>query len=693
MKTLLFLLMAAQPLTAGDSDVQAAADPYLWLEETYGDKALNWVMARNEETLTELEADPRYKVFYDKALEANNDKGRIAYVGIQGDQAYNFWRDAEHLKGLWRRAPLAEYLKKEPSWEILLDLDKLSKKEKENWVFRSAVCLPPENRLCIVKLSRGGKDAAVRREFDTRKKAFVKNGFELPEYSGGISWLDENTMLLADAAGPETDTESRYPRIVRKWARGTDPWSAPILLEGEKKDVELGGSCYFWPAGKACLLYRATSTYEGEQFLLSGDSLKKMPLPADAETRGVFGGKLLLTLHSDWKLPGHTFRQNSLVAVAFEKAGLPEEQADPELVFEPGPRMTVSYVNTSKSAVLLSILDNVNGRLLKLKPENGAWKSEELPVPPAGTAYILSSDNFRDNFMFSYKSFLAPEALFYSESPDRAVKRMPAQFDASGLETAQREAVSKDGTKIPYFLVYPKGMKYDGTNPTLLTGYGGFNISQAPYYSPSIGRLWLEQGGVHVVANIRGGGEFGPAWHKAGMLEKRQNAFDDFIAVAEDLVRTGVTSPAHLGIKGGSNGGLLMGVMFTQRPDLFKAVLCEVPLLDMLRYPKLTHGPQWAGEYGDPDSPEFGPVLAKYSPYQNIRAGVKYPDIFFLTSTMDDRVYPGHARKTAAKLMSFGNKVYYYENIDGGHNSETNKRESARTAALEYVLLSRKLKD
>ncbi|OGR44584.1 MAG: hypothetical protein A2X35_00320 [Elusimicrobia bacterium GWA2_61_42] len=689
--------MAAQPLLAAETPPQAAdqaaADPYLWLEEKDGQQQLDWVKALNKETLDELQADPLYKDLYEKALAAGNSPASIPSAHMQGDQVVNLWQDAQHVRGVWRRAPLAEYLKTDPAWDTLLDLDLLSKDEKENWVFRGGVCLPPKNRFCIVRLSRGGKDALVLRELDTVKKAFVADGFRLEESNSGIAWLDKNTLLLAEALGPESLTASGYPRVVRKWRRGTAPQTAPVLLEAKKEDIETGVRCHFRPEGKACIVNRKTSFYESEQFLLSGDKTQKLPLPPDAEVKGLFKGRLLVTLRSSWELPGRTFRQSSLVAVSLSKAGLPAAQADPELVFEPGPRVSIRYVSFTRNAVLLTLQDNVKGRVIKLTPAGRGWKTQEIPLPPNGTALVDSSDNFRDDFLLSYQSFLVPESIFYSADAGRAIKQGPRQFEAAGLESAQREAVSKDGTRIPYFILYPKGMKHDGKNPTLLTGYGGFKVPLGPLYSSAIGRLWLERGGVHVVANIRGGGEFGPEWHKAALQGKRQTAFDDFIAVAEDLVKTGVTSPARLGIKGTSNGGLLVGVMATQRPDLFRAVLCAAPLLDMLRYTKLPPGPQWVGEYGDPASPELGPVLAAYSPYQNIRAGVKYPEIFFFTSTKDDRVHPGHARKAAARLKEFGNKIYYYENTDGGHSGAANLTESARKSALEYVFLSRKLMD
>ncbi|MBI4351325.1 MAG: S9 family peptidase [Elusimicrobia bacterium] len=701
MKTLILIFLAVQNLSAADktapaappAPAAAAADPYLWLEEVNGEKAIAWARARNKETLDELQADPRYQVFYDKTLEVLDDNDRIPHVAMRGDSVYNFWQGADQIKGLWRRAPLAEYLARSPAWEAVLDIDKLSMDESENWVYKGPSCLPPENRLCLLALSRGGKDASVLREFDAVRKEFLKDGFRLEESKSGADWLDADTLLLADALSPESLTASGYPRVVREWKRGTDPKTAPVLFEGKKEDVAAGAWCSFRPEAKHCFITRSISFYESEHYLLSGKELKKLPLPPDAAVSGIFNRRVVFTLRGDWKLQGKTFKQNSLLSVELDKAGLPEEQADPELLFEPGPRATVEGVRFSRQALLLSLLDNVKGKILKLTPGTGGLKTEEVPVPPNGSAYVDTSEEYRDDFLFAYQNFLVPASLFYSGTGEKPVKQNKPKFDASRFETDQREAVSADGTKIPYFIVYPRGMKPDGKNPALLYGYGGFESSMNPFYSGITGRLWLEQGGVYALANIRGGGEFGPAWHKAALRENRQKAFDDFIAVAEDLVKTGVTSPAHLGIEGGSNGGLLMGAMFTQRPDLFRAVLCEVPLLDMLRYTKLPPGASWVGEYGDPDSAELGPVIAKYSPYQNIRPGVKYPDIFFLTSTKDDRVHPGHARKAAARLIGFGNKVYYYENIDGGHSAAANNPETAKRLALEYVLLSKKLKD
>ncbi|HCC48799.1 MAG TPA: S9 family peptidase [Elusimicrobia bacterium] len=666
-------------------------DPHLWLEEVNGEKALAWARERNKETLAELQADPRYQGFYDTALGILDAKDRIPYAGIYGDLVYNFWRDAEHVKGLWRRAPLAEYLKQDTAWETVLDLDKLSEEEKETWVFSGAVFLQPGNRFCLLRLSRGGKDAVLIREFDTVNKTFVEDGFKLEESKSGVCWLDKDTLLLSDALAPDSLTDSGYSRVVREWKRGTPPRSGPVLYEGLKADMMVYAMCSCRPEGTHSFVVRRPSFFEEEVRLLDGNTTVKMPLPRDADVCGVFDGRIILKLRSDWKLPGKTLSQSSVLAVSIDKAGLTEAEAAPELIFEPGPRVTVNGVSTTKNCVLLSLLDNVKGRLLKLSREGGAWKSEDVPVQANGSASVVSADDFSEDFLFSYQSFLTPESLFYSGAPGGAIKQTPPKFDASGLETDQREAVSADGTRIPYFIVYPGGMKPDGNNPVLLYGYGGFEVSLSPGYPPVTGRLWLERGGVYVVANIRGGGEFGAAWHQAALLEKRQNAYDDFIAVAEDLIKTGVTAPSRLAIKGGSNGGLLMGVMLTQRPDLFKAVLCGVPLLDMLRYTKLPPGASWAAEYGDPDSPELGPVIAKYSPYQNIRAGVNYPDIFLETSTKDDRVHPGHARKTAAKLLALGKKVYYYENMDGGHGGAANNKEAALRSALEFVLLSQKL--
>ncbi|OGR71736.1 MAG: hypothetical protein A2089_13265 [Elusimicrobia bacterium GWD2_63_28] len=693
MKALLFLIFASQAAWAA-GPAAPPADPYLWLEEIDGAKAIDWARARNNETLYELQTDPRYKAAYDRALAIYDSNERIPRIAMRGGYAYNFWQGPGSPKGRWRRAPLSEFLaKKAPAWEVLIDIDMLAAIEVENWVYKAASCLPPAGELCLISLSRGGKDAVVVREFDVRKKAFVEDGFRLEESKSAAAWLDANTLLLGEALSADSLTDSGYPRVVRKWARGTDPRKAPVLLEGKKSDVTAGGWCSFRPEGVNCFVVRAPSYFESEVFLIAGDKLKKMPLPPDAAVSDVFNGKLLLTLRSDWKLKDKTFKQNSLLGVGLEAAGQPEERAEPRLVFEPGPRMTVEGVSLTRDVMLLTLLDNVKGRILKVGPSIGGLHTEEVPVPPNGAAYISAASDYAGEFLFGYQNLLTPPSLYYSGKPGAPIKQEKPKFDASGFETEQREAVSADGTKIPYFLVSPKGMKRDGKNPTLLYGYGGFENSMLPYYASVTGALWLERGGVYVLANIRGGGEFGPVWHQAALKENRQKSFDDFIAVAEDLVKSGVTSPPKLGIWGGSNGGLLVGAVSTQRPELFGAVICEVPLLDMLRYTKLPPGASWVGEFGDPEDPVLGPVIAKYSPYQNVRAGVKYPAIFFLTSTKDDRVHPGHARKMAAKLKDLGHKVYYYENMDGGHSAAASNAESARRLALEYTLLMRKLMD
>ncbi|MDD4004164.1 MAG: prolyl oligopeptidase family serine peptidase [Elusimicrobiaceae bacterium] len=669
-------------------------DQYLWLEEIEGSKSLDWVRAQNKTTLAELQNDRHYAPFLKKAEALYNDKNRIPYGSLRNGYVYNFWQDGKNVRGLWRRATLPEYKKNKPAWEILLDFDKLSKKEKENWVFKGSSCLPPENRFCLLSLSRGGKDASVIREFDVEKKEFVKNGFRLEESKSGLSWLDRDTVLFADATTPDSVTKSGYARLVRKWRRGTDPKAAPVLFERDKDTMAVSGFCGIRPEGAYSGVSNAPSFFEEENWLFSGGELKKIPLPADARFYGVFKNLILASLRSDWLIGGRTFKQGSLVSFDRQAVDTGDPAGKIQTILEPGDRMTLSGITTTKDTVLVSILDNVKSRVLKFHRENGQWAGETVPVADNGTAGVTAADDFANGFMFDYANFLTPPSLYYTDGANapQLIKQLPPKFSAKGLKVTQKEAVSKDGTKIPYFLVGPENMKYDGANPTLLYGYGGFEISMEPHYSPVLGNLWLEQGGVYALANIRGGGEFGPKWHKAALLENRQKAFDDFIAIAEDLVKTKVTSPGHLGAQGGSNGGLLMGAMFTQRPDLFKVVLCEVPLLDMLRYTKLLAGDSWKAEYGDPDEPAMRAVISRYSPYQNIRKGVAYPDIFFVTSTKDDRVHPGHARKSAAKLIALGNKVYYYENIDGGHSASANNIERAKRAALEYTLLLKEIK-
>ena len=669
-------------------------DSYLWLEEIDSPRALDWVKARNSATLDRLARLPYYKEYQKTALALANDKERIPYATLRGGYFYNFWQDDHYVRGVWRRTPFEEYFKKKPRWEKLLDIDALAAAENANWVYEGASCLPPDYRRCLLQLSRGGKDAAVVREFDVETKTFVKGGFSIPESKSDLAWLDKDTVLFSDATDPEWNTDSGYPRRVRKLVRGQELIRAELLFEGDKKDMSVRGYTVFRPEGSYPLITRAFNFYESETFLLRPDGAQaRLQFPRDASFSGFFKGYALATLRSDWRRPDGTIKRGSLVAV--READIlrksPPPAAKIRVLFQPDSRSSLSGVSDTKDNLVLDTLSNIRSRTLVLSESSGTWTTRDITALSGGVSGVSSADTFGDYYTATYEDSLTPERLFVADASSttapRVIKEMPARFDASRFVLEQGSAISRDGTAIPYFIVRPKEMRYDGSAPALLYGYGGFEHSLLPGYSASVGKLWLEQGGVYVMANIRGGGEFGPQWHRAALLKNRQKAFDDFQAVAKTLSDKKITSPSRLGIMGGSNGGLLMGVSFTQKPELFGAVVCQVPLLDMMRYHKLLAGASWMAEYGDPDSKDMRRAIAAYSPYQNIKPGVKYPPVFFVTSSKDDRVHPGHARKAAAKLLEYGSDVFFFENIDGGHGASANNNELARRLALEYSFL------
>jgi len=682
------MLFSQVPMTRSEEQV----DPYLWLEEVRGEKALDWVKAHNEATLAALEAQPGFQETYDKALEILNSKVRIPYPQIRGKYLYNFWQDEKNERGLWRRTTLAEYRKRSPKWEVLLDVDKLCRDEGEQWVFKGASGLYPDYNLFLVQLSRGGGDAVVVREFDATTKQFVKGGFTLPEAKTDVSWRDRDSIYVGTDFGAGSLTESGYPRISRLWKRGTPLSSAETVFEGDVKDVETGCATIHTPERRYDVIHRGMTFYTSNTFVIENGKPLKIEIPDDADFGGFFKNQMLVRLKSDWTLGQNAYKQGSLIAIDYDKY-LKGDRAF-SVIVEPNDRSNVvSYAGTH-DILLVLMLNNVRSELRAFRLKDGRWIGEKVDAPELGTLGIVSTDEWSNQYFLSYQGFLTPTSLYYVSDGGKMkkLKSLPNFFKTRGLVTEQSEAISKDGTKIPYFVVRPKKMKADGTNPTLLYGYGGFEIEMLPGYSATTGDAWLTKGGVYVLANIRGGGEFGPAWHQAALKENRQRAYDDFAAVAEDLIRRGITSPQHLGIMGGSNGGLLMGVEFTQRPDLYNAVVCQVPLLDMRRYNKLLAGASWVAEYGNPDIPEEWAYISKYSPYQNVRADVKYPQVFFYTSTADDRVHPGHARKMAARMEELGHKVYYYENLEGGHAAgATNKHQALRTA-LTYSYLWMKLK-
>jgi len=672
------------------------SDPYLWLEEVQGEKALAWVRERNALSTSKLQVSPVFSDNRAKVLGVLNNRDQIPGVTRRGEHLYNFWRDAQNPRGLWRRTTLAEYRKAQPQWDVLLDLDALGKAEGENWVWAGSNCLAPDYKHCLISLSRGGADAKVVREFDLAKREFVKDGFFLPEAKSQFDWVDINTLYVGTDFGPGSMTQSGYARVIKLWKRGTPLADAAQVFEGKDSDVSAFVNVDKTPGFERITVGRSTDFYNTEISLLVNGQWVKINKPSDATLSWQREWAFLL-LKSDLKVDSTTFKSGSLLAIKFD--ALMKGESNYQVLFEPSATRSLarSGPSTTRDYVLLNILDNVAGRIEELQYINGKWQRREVKAPSPGTLSasglhdpFVKEDSLANHYIMSYLDFLTPAALYLGQGGQdhrELLKSNPSFFDNSGMRTEQRFATSKDGTKVPYFVVYPKNAKTDGSNPTVLYGYGGFQISMAPFYSGGWGTTWYERGGVFVIANIRGGGEFGPAWHQSAIKENKQKSYDDFAAVAEDLIKLGITKPQHLGIMGGSNGGLLVGAVMLQRPELFGAVVCSVPLLDMQRYHKLLAGNSWMAEYGNPDKPEEWAYISQYSPYQNVKTGVKYPKVLFATSTRDDRVHPGHARKMAARMMAQGHDVLYYENIEGGHGGAANNEQRANLVALENTFL------
>ena len=646
-----------------------ADDPYLWLEDVTGERALAWARAQNAISTKELEASPDFEPTRKRLLSILDSKERIPYVSKHGAWCYNFWRDEKNVRGLWRRTSLDEFKKPQPAWEVVLDVDKLAAEEKENWVWKGDQILYP-----------------------TYDRQFVTNGFYLPEAKSHVAWRNRDMLYVGTDFGPGSLTASGYPRIVKEWKRGTPLAQASLVFEGQTTDVSVDAEVIHDHGHTYELIRRGVSFFTDEAFLRRGDQWVKINKPADA-TVGTFDDQLVLRLRSDWTVSGRTYPSGALLAAPLEE--YLKGQARLEELFRPTERKSLAGSSETKHYLLLNELDNVRNRLYVLEHKNGSWNRTPFEAPTFGSIGISGVDpDESDDYFMTVTDFLTPSSLYFGTigSKDREqLKTLPSFFNAEGLEISQHEATSKDGIKVPYFQVSKKGLALNGQNPTLLYGYGGFEISMLPSYSAGIGSAWMERGYVYVLANIRGGGEFGPRWHEAARKQNRQRAYDDFIAVAEDLIAHKVTSPQHLGIQGGSNGGLLMGVMLTERPDLFKAIVCQVPLLDMRRFNKLLAGASWMDEYGDPDKPGDWAYISKYSPYQNMVKDRKYSRVLFTTSTRDDRVHPGHARKMVARMEEQGHDVLYYENIEGGHGGAANNKQSAYMWALAYSFLQKEL--
>lgn len=675
---------------AADHITPTAQDPNLWLETIDGSKQLDWVRQQNSQTVKSYADSAEFKQLDARLLEVLDSNERIPMVSKIGDRYYNLWRDKDHPKGVWRRTTLDEYRKDKPAWETVIDLDALAASEKENWVWHGAECFKPDYKRCLVSLSRGGADADVVREFDLTDKQFVKGGFELPEAKSRVSWMDNDHLYVATDFGPGSMTKSSYPRIVKAWKRGTPLSSATTVYEARDDDMSVSAGRDNTPGFVRDFVVRQIAFYESETYLRGKDGkLTKIDVPNDANT-DVHREWLLIEPRNDWTVAGKTYKSGSLIAAKFDDYMAGKRELT--VLFEPTDSTALDAYSWTRHRLILNVMDNVVNRLEVLTPGDGDWKREALGGAPALSTIAAGGvdDDTSDDYFLTVTGFLQPTTLYYGslgQGEAQAIKHSPRFFDASKYDVSQHFAVSKDGTRVPYFEIAPKNLKADGTNPTLQYGYGGFEVSLQPAYSGSVGRAWLERGGVYVIANIRGGGEYGPRWHKAALKANRLRAYEDFAAVSEDLIQRKVTSPAHLGAMGGSNGGLLMGNMLTLYPQFYGAIVSQVALLDMQRYTHLSAGASWIAEYGDPDKPQEWEWIKTFSPYFNAKAGQKYPPVLFTTSTRDDRVGPVHARKMAAKLESLGYNTSFYENIEGGHGAAADNKQSACMNALGYTYL------
>jgi prolyl oligopeptidase len=675
-------------------------DKYQWLEDVSGERSMNWVRAENEKSSKVLQSDPRFAGLLDTVLKVMESPTRLAAPEFRNGMVYNTWQDGQHLRGILRRTTLADYLKAKPNWKTVLDYDAVAKQDNEKWVHGGIVGLYPGDGDAMVGLSAGGEDAETMREFNLKTGKFVANGFVLPKSKQNVDWVDKDTLLVARDWGAGTMTASGYPFVVKIWKRGTPLESAKEVYRGTPNDVSAGPSTLHDGQGhQAIILSRGVNFFESEVALWTSDGPKKIALPGKNQIQGLLDNQLIVTVNEDWQPDGSasTFPQGSVVAIDLEAIRRDPIHLKPVAIFTPTALEFAQETSTTKDKLILTTLENVQGRAyIYARLKGGEWTRKKLPVPDNETVSIVSTNSSDNKFFLAITGFLTPSSILLGDGVTgllKEAKTLPPQFDASPYVVEQLEATSKDGTKVPYFVVHRKDIRYDGNNPTILTAYGGFQVSSTPSYSGVRGKVWLEHGGVYALANIRGGGEFGPAWHDAGLKTHRQLIYDDFAAVGQDLVTRKITSPRHLGIAGGSNGGLLMGVEMTQHPEMWNALYIGVPLLDMLRFEQIAAGASWVGEYGSVSVPEERDFLASISPYNQLKPDVDYPEPLIFTTTKDDRVGPVHARKFAAKMEEFHKPFFYQEIIEGGHSGGADLKEQASTTVTEYVYFMRKLMD
>jgi prolyl oligopeptidase len=691
------LVFAAAPIAAQESD---AEDPYIWLEEIQGERALAKVDQWNADTEAVLTAQAEYPLAKAWARQILDDTRQIAMPdAVMGDQVTNLWRDADNPRGLWRTATLQSYLAGAPEWRTLIDVDQLGEDEGQSWVWHGANCLAPEYTRCLVSLSPGGTDADVVREFDISTGAFVQGGFTLPEAKSNVAWYDENTLFVGTDEGAGSLTDSGYPRLVKLWQRGTDFAQARLIAEGQQTDISMSGFSVLDGETRWRFVRRGPDFWTGEYRLVAEDgSLIALPLPRDAGFEAVLDGHVIAKMNSlqvssaGWSAPMGALVAWSLADIAAGRS------VAPTVIFRPSETQAVEDVAASETKLWVKVLDDVSGKLIELTPGAEGWAQRTMDLPANSTIQIAETSGKGDTAFVTVESMLTPPTLYAvpSDGAPEAIASEPAQFDAGKFTVEQKFAISKDGTKVPYYLVRPKDA--EGPLPTLIHAYGGFRAAQTPKYltaepyrSGPLGLFWVESGNAYVLANIRGGGEYGPSWHEDALREKRQNSFDDFHAVTDDLVANRLATPGRIAASGRSNGGVLVGAVANQRPDLYGAIISGSPLIDMKRYNKLLAGASWMAEYGNPDVPSDWAFMREWSPYQNMRDTPDVPAAFYYLSTLDDRVHPGHARKAAAKHEAWGQTFYYHEYREGGHSVGSDHEEDAKRAALLLAYLNREI--
>jgi prolyl oligopeptidase len=706
--------------TGNATDNPMETDPWLWLEEVEGERAVAWAAEQNAKSIPRLQGDPRFTEIEAEILAIMTSDDRIPFGNLVDGMVYNFWQDAQHVRGILRRSSLESYQSADIQWETVLDVDALAIAENANWVYKATSCLPADQNRCLLQLSDGGKDAVSIREYDLLTQSFIEGGFALAEAKTSVAWVDSDTLLVATDVGAGSMTSSGYARTVRLWPRGTALADAPQIFEGNEADVSAGVRTISKAVSGALagisekesysFVRRAPDFFTEEYWLLGNEGdLARLPLPIDANFQGLLGDQAIVLLRSDWTVSGDelsasgesgssnasttnkTYTAGSLISLDLMQSVSSGTASNVRTLIDPAASDEIDAINSvaiSSESIYISALKDVNGILLQARPADQDWTLARVDLPDNGAVQIVSADNYSDSVMLTYQSFLIPSTLYLieGEQEPKQVMALKPRFDASAYVAEQRFARSADGTRVPYFVVRSANIPMDGSTPTQMTAYGGFQLSRTPSYMSALDQAWLTRGGSFVLANIRGGGEYGPQWHQSALLENRQRVFDDFIAVAEDLIASGLTSPAHLGIRGGSNGGLLTTAVMVQRPDLFNAVISAVPLIDMLRYHKLLAGASWMAEYGNPDIPEHRAFISQYSPYQRVSPDAKYPEVFLWTNPKDDRVHPGHARKMTARMIEQGHQVIYFEDAEGGHGG-SNLNQQARIAAMQVVYL------